>query len=31
MMRTINCQVPSRLRKEKDLTVNKNDQGYWAK
>lgn len=29
MLRTINCQVPSRLKSDKNITVNKNDKGYW--
>lgn len=29
MMRTINCQVPSRLRSDKEIEVQKNDKGYW--
>ncbi len=29
MLRTINCQVPTRLRKEKELDVQKNDKGYF--
>lgn len=31
MLRTINCQVPTRLRKEKELDVQRNDEkgGYW--
>ena len=29
MRRTINCQLPTRLRAEKELDVRKNDDGYW--
>jgi hypothetical protein len=31
MMRTINCQVPARLRKEKGLDVQRTDDGYYIK
>ena len=31
LSRTINCQVPTRLRKDKELDVKKNDEGYWLK
>jgi len=29
MMRTINVQVPNRLKSDKGLVVKKNDKGYW--
>lgn len=29
MHKTINCQVPFRLRKDKELEVHSNDEGYW--
>jgi hypothetical protein len=31
MAKTINAQVPGRLRKERELDVQKNDDGYWIK
>ncbi len=31
MSRTINVQVPNRLKVDKGLIVNKNDKGYWAR
>ena len=31
LSRTINCQVPTRLRTDKELDVQKNDDGYWLK
>ena len=31
LSRTITCQVPTRLRKDKELDVQKNDEGYWLK
>lgn len=30
MRGTVNVQVPSRISKERDITVHKNDKGYWA-
>jgi hypothetical protein len=31
MAGTVNVQVPFRIQKEKDIKVNKNDDGYWIK
>lgn len=29
LKRTVGCQLPSRLRSEKDLDVKENERGYW--